>query len=104
MPCDHPFSMCFQAVKKEDTRKEAVLSNIHACFFDLIQNGTRVHNDTQRPMKALVDGDEHKFHGKNVNISIGSPRRYFLGALLFKLGEEQRREEMHNAAKTWFLA
>lgn len=61
--------VCFQGVKKEYTRKKFVFVwNLIGVVNNLIQNSTRIHDDTQRPMPALIDGNEDEFLGENIDI------------------------------------
>lgn len=65
--------MRFQRIQEKYTRQEAFIGSIKVALLDLVENRARVHDNAQRPVQALVDGDEDKFLGEDVDILLGSP-------------------------------
>lgn len=65
--------MSFQRIEKEYARHEGVVGDFEATFLNLVANRARIHDNCERPVKALVDGNKDKLLRKDINVLLGSP-------------------------------
>ncbi len=80
-----------ERIHQDHTRKRIILGTFPISSLD---DGTRIYNDTQRPMHRLVDGYENKFFLENVDLLSSSPRCNSLRTVFRESRKEMRGEEV----------
>lgn len=91
--CNYPFVMHSQWIKEQEKRTGPPF---HVIFFQslMFHDGTRIDNDTKRPMKTFVDGNKDQFLLEDIDSLLCSPRRNPFFSFVQNAWIEMRRKDM----------